>query len=90
MKSFEKRARTVLALLVSAAVGLILGISFYMLRQSFGWKYYLDSESPDCRILSAVQIGTICGAAIFFFTLRKIKPVSPTSSQELYSQKLFV
>jgi hypothetical protein len=72
MKSLEKRGKTVLALLASAVVGLILGISLHV-RHSFGWKYYLDSESPDLRILSAVQIGTICGAAIFFFILRKIK-----------------
>jgi hypothetical protein len=73
MKPLEKPGKTVLALLASAAVGLILGISFYTLRQTFGWKYYWGSESPDLRILSAVQIGTICGAAIFFFILRKIK-----------------
>ena len=73
MKSFEKLAKTVLALLTSAAVGPILVISVYVLRQTFGWKYYWGSESPDLRILSAVQIGTICGAAIFFFVLRKIR-----------------
>jgi hypothetical protein len=71
MKSFEKRDKTVLALLASAAVGLILGISFYVLRESFGWKYWWGSETQDLRILSAIQIRTICDAAIFFFIFEK-------------------
>jgi len=72
MNPFERIGKTVVALVVSAAAGLILGISFYMRRESFGYQYPWGSFSPELRVLDALQFGLVCGAALGVFLFRKI------------------
>jgi hypothetical protein len=75
MKSLQGVGKTAIALLASAAAGLLLGICFYMLREVIGRRTPWGSESAEIRVLDAVQFGLISGAALFIFVFRKIRPL---------------
>jgi hypothetical protein len=72
VKRFEGIGKTVVALVASAAAGLLLGISFYIGRESFGYQYRWGSESRELRVLYALQFGLVCGAALYIFIFRKL------------------
>jgi len=73
MKSFERIGKTVVALVASAAAGLILGILFYLGGESIGYRYPWGSSSSELRVLWAIQFGLVCGVALFAFRSRKMR-----------------
>jgi hypothetical protein len=73
MSSFEQLGKTAVALIASASSALLSGICFYILRESsFAYQYQWGSESHENRVMSAIQFGLVCGAALYFFLFRKI------------------
>jgi hypothetical protein len=73
MLPFEQLGKTLIALFASASSALLSGICFYLLRQSsLAYQYQWGSESHENRVLSAVQFGLVCGAALYFLVFRKI------------------
>ena len=73
MKPFEGFGNTAVALAASVAAGLLLGILFYIGRESFGYQYRWGSESHELRVLNGIQFGVVCGAALFVFLFRRIR-----------------
>ena len=61
------------AILVSLAAGLILGVGYDWARQSFGWQFYWGSETHALRVLNALQIGLVGGLAPFVFLLPRLR-----------------
>jgi hypothetical protein len=74
MSSFEQLGKTAVALIASASSALLSGICFYILRESsFAYQYQWGSESHENRVMSAIQFGLVCGAALYFLLFRKIQ-----------------
>jgi hypothetical protein len=76
MKSFEEIGKSVVALIASASAGLLIGISFYLARESFGYQYRWGSESYEMRVVYALQLGLVGGVALYVFLFRKIRIAS--------------
>jgi hypothetical protein len=75
MQSFDRLGKTALALLASAAVGLLIGVLSYVARESFGYQYPWGIGSPDFRVLNAIRNGLVSAAAIFPFLYWKKRPL---------------
>jgi hypothetical protein len=68
--------KSIFALVASVEAGLLLGICFYVGRESFGYQYQWGSESHELRVLYAVQFGLVCGVALYVFVFRKVRIAS--------------
>jgi hypothetical protein len=77
--------RTAEALLASLASGLVISACFYWARQSFGWRFYWGSETHELRVLDALQVGLLCGFALFVFLFRRLRRFnSPPSTTDTF------
>jgi hypothetical protein len=81
----RKYRRSVEALLASLASGLVFGACFYWGRECFGWRFYWGSETHELRVLDALQVGLLCGFALFVFLFRRLRRFnSPPSTTDTF------